>query len=81
MNQGAALVHIYSDGSVLLSHGGVEMGQGLHTKMMQIAAHAFGIPLSLVHVMETATDKVANTFPTAASFSSDLNGISLFGNF
>jgi xanthine dehydrogenase/oxidase len=77
MNQGAALVHIYKDGSVMVTHGGTEMGQGLHTKMAQLTASAFGIPLELVHISDTSTDKVANTSPTAASFSSDINGMAI----
>lgn len=74
LNQGGALVHIYTDGSVLVTHGGVEMGQGLHTKVAQIAAERLGVPLSRVFISETATDKVANMSPTAASASSDLYG-------
>jgi xanthine dehydrogenase/oxidase len=74
MNQGGALVHVYTDGSVLVTHGGTEMGQGLFTKMAQIAATEFNIPLEKVLVSSTATDKVANTSPTAASLSSDING-------
>ncbi|CAG8618143.1 10822_t:CDS:10 [Funneliformis mosseae] len=74
LNQAGALVHIYTDGSVLVSHGGVEMGQGLHTKMLQITAEALDIPLENVHLMETATNVIINTSPTAASISSDLNG-------
>ena len=58
LNQGGALVHVYTDGSVLVTHGGVEMGQGLHTKMCQVAAHALRVPLETVHVSETSTDKV-----------------------
>lgn len=77
MNQAGALVHLYQDGTVLVSHGGIEMGQGLHTKMAQIAADALGVPLSAVHVEETSTDKVANTQPTAASASTDLNGMAV----
>lgn len=72
MNQGGALVHVYTDGTVLITHGGTEMGQGLHTKVCQVAARAFGIPLSACHVAETASDKVANSMPTAASASTDL---------
>jgi xanthine dehydrogenase large subunit len=73
-NQAGALVLIYKDGSVQVNHGGTEMGQGLHTKMLQVAAHALGVPLSSVRVMPTRTDKVPNTSATAASSGSDLNG-------
>uniref|UniRef100_A0A8D0DGS0 Xanthine dehydrogenase n=1 Tax=Sander lucioperca TaxID=283035 RepID=A0A8D0DGS0_SANLU len=69
-----ALVHIYTDGSVLLTHGGTEMGQGLHTKMVQVASRVLGIPCSKIHISETSTNTVPNTSPTAASASSDLNG-------
>lgn len=75
MNQGGALVHLYGDGTVLVSHGGTEMGQGLHTKMIQVAAQAFGIPEEKVFIADTSTDKVANTSPTAASMSTDLYGM------
>jgi xanthine dehydrogenase large subunit len=73
-NQAGALVHVYTDGSVLVSHGGTEMGQGLNTKVAQMVAHELGI--SLAHVRATAADtsKVANTSATAASTGSDLNG-------
>jgi len=73
-NQAGALVHVYTDGSVLVSHGGTEMGQGLNTKVAQVVAHELGIDLS--HVRSTAADtsKVANTSATAASTGSDLNG-------
>ncbi|KAL2507123.1 Xanthine dehydrogenase 1 [Forsythia ovata] len=74
MNQAGALVQIYTDGTVLVTHGGVEMGQGLHTKVAQIAASAFNIPLSSVYISETSTDKVPNASPTAASASSDMYG-------
>ncbi|KAK1409893.1 hypothetical protein QVD17_36422 [Tagetes erecta] len=74
MNQAGALVQVYTDGTVLVTHGGVEMGQGLHTKMAQIAASAFEIPLSSVFISETSTDKVPNASPTAASASSDMYG-------
>ena len=73
-NQGGALVLIYRDGSVQVSHGGTEMGQGLHTKIQQLAAEGLGVPLAAVRVMPTRTDKVPNTSATAASASADLNG-------
>ncbi|XP_035533646.1 xanthine dehydrogenase/oxidase isoform X1 [Morone saxatilis] len=74
LNQAGALAHIYTDGSVLLTHGGTEMGQGLHTKMVQVASRVLGIPCSKIHISETSTNTVPNTSPTAASASSDLNG-------
>jgi xanthine dehydrogenase/oxidase len=77
-NQAGALVHIYHDGSVLLAHGGTEMGQGLHTKVAMIVAEALGVPLEDVHVSETATNTVANSSATAASASSDLNGYAAY---
>ncbi|XP_068152790.1 xanthine dehydrogenase [Drosophila tropicalis] len=77
LNQGGALINIYGDGSVLLSHGGVEIGQGLNIKMIQCAARALGIPIELIHISETSTDKVPNTSPTAASVGSDLNGMAV----
>jgi xanthine dehydrogenase large subunit len=73
-NQAGALVLIYQDGSVQVNHGGTEMGQGLHTKMMQVAAQTLGVPLSSVRLMPTRTDKVPNTSATAASTGADLNG-------
>lgn len=73
-NQAGALVHVYKDGSVLINHGGTEMGQGLHTKMLQVAATALGVPLSIVRLAPTRTDKVPNTSATAASSGADLNG-------
>ena len=73
-NQAGALVLIYRDGSVQVNHGGTEMGQGLHTKIQQIAAHSLGLPLGAVRVMPTRTDKVPNTSATAASAGTDLNG-------
>ncbi|GAB2277012.1 xylitol dehydrogenase [Dionaea muscipula] len=74
MNQAGALVQVYTDGTVLVTHGGVEMGQGLHTKVAQVAASAFNIPLSSVFISDTSTDKVPNASPTAASASSDMYG-------
>jgi len=74
LNQAGALVVLYADGSLQLNHGGTEMGQGLHTKMLAVCAHELGVPPSRVRVMTTATDKVPNTSATAASSGSDLNG-------
>lgn len=74
LNQAGALVHIYTDGSVYLNHGGTEMGQGLFTKVAQVVANEFAIDLDYVQVSATATDKVPNTSPTAASSGTDLNG-------
>lgn len=73
-NQAGALVHVYKDGSVLINHGGTEMGQGLHTKMLQVAATALGLPIDRVRLAPTRTDKVPNTSATAASSGADLNG-------
>ena len=67
-------MHVYKDGSVLINHGGTEMGQGLHTKMLQVAATTLGVPLERVRLAPTRTDKVPNTSATAASASADLNG-------
>ena len=74
LNQAGALVHVYVDGSVLVSHGGTEMGQGLHTKVMQVVAHELGVSFECVRITATDTGKVANTSATAASTGSDLNG-------
>ena len=74
MNQGGALVHVYRNGSVLVSHGGIEMGQGLYTKVIQVASKCLGVPVEKIHTSETATTQVPNAQPTAASFSSDING-------
>jgi xanthine dehydrogenase/oxidase len=76
-NQGGSLVKIYKDGSVLVAHGGCEIGQGLHTKMIQVASQALGVDHNRIHIMETATDKVPNMSPTAASMSSDLYGMAI----
>jgi xanthine dehydrogenase large subunit len=74
LNQAGALVHVYTDGSVLVNHGGTEMGQGLNTKVAQVVAHELGLPLHRVRCSATDTSKVANTSATAASTGSDLNG-------
>ena len=74
LNQAGALIHVYSDGSVQVNHGGTEMGQGLNIKMAQIAAEEFQIPIDLITVTATNTSKVPNTSATAASSGSDLNG-------
>ena len=73
-NQAGALVHVYNDGSILVNHGGTEMGQGLNTKVAQVVAHEFGVSLDLVRCTATDTQKVANTSATAASTGADLNG-------
>ncbi|MGQ3053609.1 MAG: xanthine dehydrogenase molybdopterin binding subunit [Roseateles sp.] len=74
LNQAGALVHVYTDGSVLVNHGGTEMGQGLNTKVAQVVAQELGLPLASVRCSATDTSKVANTSATAASTGSDLNG-------
>ena len=73
-NQAGALVHVYVDGSILVNHGGTEMGQGLNTKVAQVVAHELGVPLARVRCSATDTQKVANTSATAASTGADLNG-------
>jgi len=74
LNQAGALVHIYTDGSIHLNHGGTEMGQGLFTKVAQVVANEFDVDLDTVMVSSTNTEKVPNTSPTAASSGTDLNG-------
>jgi xanthine dehydrogenase large subunit len=74
LNQAGALVHVYADGSVLVNHGGTEMGQGINTKVMQVVAHELGLDLDRVRVTAADTAKVANTSATAASTGADLNG-------
>ncbi|MDR7222167.1 xanthine dehydrogenase molybdopterin binding subunit [Aminobacter aminovorans] len=74
-NQAGALVHVYSDGSVHMNHGGTEMGQGLHLKVAQVVAEEFQIDLDRVKITATTTAKVPNTAPTAASSGADLNGM------
>ncbi|MCG6856873.1 MAG: xanthine dehydrogenase molybdopterin binding subunit [Salaquimonas sp.] len=75
LNQAGALVHVYTDGSIQVNHGGTEMGQGLYMKVAQVVAETFGVDISRVRITATATDKVPNTTPTAASSGSDLNGM------
>ncbi len=75
LNQAGALVHVYTDGSVVLNHGGTEMGQGLFVKVAQVVAEAFSVDLDQIRVSATSTGKVPNTSPTAASSGSDLNGM------
>ncbi|HUR60511.1 MAG TPA: xanthine dehydrogenase molybdopterin binding subunit, partial [Opitutaceae bacterium] len=73
-NQAGALVHVYQDGTVQVNHGGTEMGQGLHTKILGIAMRELGLPAGSIRMMHTSTDKVPNTSATAASAGADLNG-------
>ena len=73
-NQAGALVHVYNDGSILVNHGGTEMGQGLNTKVAQVVAHELGVSFDCVRCTATDTQKVANTSATAASTGADLNG-------
>ncbi|MBF8222123.1 xanthine dehydrogenase molybdopterin binding subunit [Halomonas sp. 328] len=74
LNQAGALLHVYTDGSVQINHGGTEMGQGLHTKVCQVVARELGLDIERVRITATRTDKVPNTSPTAASSGADLNG-------
>ncbi|MFC0133826.1 xanthine dehydrogenase molybdopterin binding subunit [Massilia eurypsychrophila] len=74
LNQAGALVHVYVDGSILVNHGGTEMGQGINTKVMQVVAHELGVDMAHVRATATDTSKVANTSATAASTGADLNG-------
>jgi xanthine dehydrogenase large subunit len=75
LNQAGALVHVYTDGSVHINHGGTEMGQGLYMKVAQVVAEEFGLTTDRVRITATTTAKVPNTSPTAASAGSDLNGM------
>ena len=77
LNQAGALVHVYQDGSIHLNHGGTEMGQGLHRKVAQVAAAAFGVDPDRVRITATDTGKVPNTSATAASSGADLNGMAV----
>ena len=74
LNQAGALVHVYTDGSIHLNHGGTEMGQGLNTKVAQVVAEVFQVDIGRIQITATNTDKVPNTSPTAASSGADLNG-------
>ena len=74
LNQAGALIHVYTDGSIHLNHGGTEMGQGLNTKVAQIVAEELQVDIGTIHITATRTDKVPNTSPTAASSGADLNG-------
>lgn len=74
LNQAGALIHIYTDGSIHLNHGGTEMGQGLNVKVAQVVAEVFQVDIDRVQITATNTDKVPNTSPTAASSGADLNG-------
>lgn len=75
LNQAGALIHIYTDGSIHLNHGGTEMGQGLNTKVAQVVAEVFQVDIERIQITATNTDKVPNTSPTAASSGADLNGM------
>ncbi|MGR3635037.1 MAG: xanthine dehydrogenase molybdopterin binding subunit [Shimia sp.] len=74
-NQAGALVHVYNDGSIMLNHGGTEMGQGLNTKIAQVVAEAFQVDIDRIKITKTTTEKVPNTSATAASSGTDLNGM------
>ena len=75
LNQAGALIHVYTDGSIQLNHGGTEMGQGLMVKVAQIVAHEFQVDIDRIRIMATSTEKVPNTSATAASSGTDLNGM------
>lgn len=75
LNQAAALIHVYTDGSIMVNQGGTEMGQGLYVKVGQVVAEAFQVDLSQITVTTTDTSKVPNTSATAASSGSDMNGM------
>tara|TARA_B100000579_G_scaffold271532_1_gene224240 strand:- start:2549 stop:3676 length:1128 start_codon:yes stop_codon:yes gene_type:complete len=74
LNQAGALVHVYTDGSIHMNHGGIEMGQGTHTKIAQLVSNSFGLPYEKVQISSTNTSKVPNTSASAASSTTDLNG-------
>uniref|UniRef100_A0A8D0L1Z4 Aldehyde oxidase n=1 Tax=Sphenodon punctatus TaxID=8508 RepID=A0A8D0L1Z4_SPHPU len=77
LSQAAALVHIYTDGSVLLTHGGIEMGQGIHTKMIQVASRELKIPMSNVYFCETSTTTIPNSCASVGSGGTDVNGMAV----
>ncbi|XP_050015250.1 aldehyde oxidase 1 [Alexandromys fortis] len=77
MGQAAALVHVYLDGSVLVTHGGIEMGQGVHTKMIQVVSRELRMPMSSVHLRGTSTETVPNTNASGGSVVADLNGLAV----
>jgi xanthine dehydrogenase molybdopterin-binding subunit B len=77
LNQAGSLIHIYSDGSIQVNHGGIEMGQGLNTKMLQVAAAELGVKIERIRITPTNTSKIPNTSATAASSGSDLNGMAV----
>uniref|UniRef100_A0A8B9T9E3 Aldehyde oxidase 1 n=1 Tax=Anas platyrhynchos TaxID=8839 RepID=A0A8B9T9E3_ANAPL len=77
LSQAAALVHIYTDGSVLLTHGGIELGQGIHTKMIQVASRELNIPMSYIHFRETSTTTVPNACASVGSAGTDVNGMAV----
>jgi xanthine dehydrogenase/oxidase len=77
LNQATASVKIFADGSILLHHGGTEMGQGLYTKMVQVAAQELNVPMDSIFTQDTASYQSANASPTAASSGSDLNGMAI----
>jgi len=78
LNQAGALIQLYTDGSILLNHGGTEMGQGLNIKVAQIVADVFAVEIARIRITATRTDKVPNTSATAASSGADLNGMAAF---
>lgn len=78
LNQAGALVHVYADGSIQVNHGGTEMGQGVYVKVAQVVADVFQVPLGVVRITATRTDKVPNTSATAASSGADLNGMAAY---
>ena len=77
LNQASAYVRVFKDGSILLSHGGTEMGQGLHTKMIQVAAKVLKVDMAKIHIVDSSTDVIANATQTSASTGTDLNGFAV----